>query len=493
MNIPLVTSLIDGATVPEQTGAYVMSVFDPSSEAETARLQEADETEVDRAVSAARNAFPAWAGMHANQRNDILYAINDRLKAHAPELAELEARTTGLPIRGISGLIGRAAENFRAFAEVASTMSGETYGQNADYLTYVTREPRGVGALIAPWNAPLALGSMRLATCIAFGNTAVIKPSEFTPQSITRMVEIMHEAGLPKGVVNVVNGRGDVTGRSLVEHPGIDMVAFTGGTGTGRSIMSTAGCNLKPAITELGGKSAAIVTESADFDRTINGTLAAIYASNGQQCLGGSRILVQRSIADRFIAEFVRRTEAIRIGDPCDPNTEMGPLAYAAHHDRVLSYIDIAKAEGSELLTGGDRPDGFATGYYVRPIAMLAKDNGSRVCQEEIFGPFATFLIYDTLDEAIEIANASPFGLVAYVWTGDLAQAMRCSKEIRAGTIWVNTPMMRELRAPFGGYGDSGVGRDGATSSADFFTQLKTTSIPLTDTPILPFGASAKI
>lgn len=492
MTIPVVTSLIDGAAVPARADAHVMTAIDPASEAEMAQLVEADAAEVNRAVSSARAAFPAWAGMHTNRRNDILFAIDERLKAHASELAELESRSTGLPIRGISGLIARAAENYRAFAEVASTMAGETYSQNADYLTYVTREPRGVGALIAPWNAPLALGSMRLATCIAFGNTAVIKPSEFTPQSITRMVEIMHEAGLPKGVVNVVNGRGGVTGQALVDHPGIDMVGFTGGTGTGRTIMSTAGRNLKPAITELGGKSAAIVTENADFDRAIDGTLAAIYASNGQQCLGGSRILVQRSIADRFIAEFVHRTEAIRIGDPLEPATEMGPLAYAAHRDRVLSYIDIAVAEGGELLTGGDRPVGFDTGYYVRPIAMLAKSNASRVCQEEIFGPFATFLVYDTLDEAIEIANASDFGLVAYVWTGDLRQAMRCSREIRAGTIWVNTPMMRELRAPFGGYGDSGVGRDGATSSADFFTQLKTTSIPLTETPILPFGASAR-
>lgn len=485
---PIATSLIDGAPFAGAGEGFLLDVRNPADETLLCRLREADVGEVDVAVRSARRAFPAWAALPTDQRNDILYAIHDRLIAEAEPLAELEARTTGLPIRNLKGLVHRAAVNFRTFAEVASTLAGETYSQNPGYMTYVTREPKGVAALISPWNAPLALSSMRIATCIAFGNTCVLKPSEYTPQSVLRMVELMHEAGLPPGVVNVVNGRGAITGAALVDHPEIDMVGFTGGTQTGRAIMAAAGRRLKPAIMELGGKSAAIVAPDADLAQAIDGTLAAIYASNGQQCLGGSRILVHRAIAEPFIAEFVRRTKQIRIGDPLDPETEMGPLAFAAHRDRVASYLEIAREEGAQVLCGG-LPEGSGKGYYIEPIAVLAPGNETRVCQEEIFGPFATFLIYDSLDEAIAIANQSEFGLVAYVWTCDLDTAMRCSRDIRAGTIWINTPMMRELRAPFGGYKDSGTGRDGAASSADFFTELKTTSIPLTSPSILRFGA----
>lgn len=482
-----ITSLIAGEATAKG-GGYRMAVVDPATEETTAELREADAAEVDLAVGAARRAFPGWAGMSTDRRNDVLLAVDASIRAHGEELAQLEARTTGLPIAGIRPLIDRVAENFRRFAEIASTVSGETFTQNAQFLTYTTREPKGVAALIAPWNAPLALGSMRLATCIAFGNTCVLKPSEYTPESTVRMVEIMHEAGLPAGVVNVVNGRGSVTGEALTTHAEVDMIGFTGGTTTGRRIMAAAGARLKPAIMELGGKSAAIVAPDADFERALDGTLLAIYASNGQQCLGGSRILVHKSIADRFIAAFVERAKAIRIGLPLDPATEMGPLAFAAHRDHVTGYLEVARGDGAEILHGGSRPAGLEKGWYIEPIVALAPDNDARICQEEIFGPFATFLVYSELEEAIEIANSSEFGLVAYVWTRDLATAMTCSRRIRAGTIWVNTPMMRELRAPFGGYRASGIGRDGAQHSAEFFTEAKTTSIPLEDTAIRRLG-----
>jgi acyl-CoA reductase-like NAD-dependent aldehyde dehydrogenase len=486
----IVTSLIDAEPLREG-GGHLLPAYDPATEEPLCALREADAAEVDLAIGSARRAFAGWAALSTDRRNDILYAIHDKLIAHGGELAELEARTTGLPITGVRGHAARAAANFRAFAEVASAMAGETYSQNAGYLTYVTREPKGVAALIAPWNAPIALASMRVATCIAFGNTCVLKPSEYTPQSVVRMVELMHEAGLPPGVVNVVNGRGAVTGEALVSHRDIDMVGFTGGTSTGRAIMAAAGRNLKPVIMELGGKSAAIVTEDADLETAIDGTLVGIYASNGQQCLGGSRILVQRSIAERFIAGFVERAKAIRLGDPLDAGTEMGPLAFAAQRDRVLSYLDVARQDGAELLAGGGRPASLTRGYYVEPIVALAPSNEARICQEEIFGPFATFLIYDDLDEAIAIANRSDFGLVAYVWTENLAAAMACSRRIRAGVVWVNTPMMRELRAPFGGYKESGIGRDGARNSAEFFTEPKTTSIALGKVAMARLGLPA--
>jgi acyl-CoA reductase-like NAD-dependent aldehyde dehydrogenase len=252
--------------------------------------------------------------------------------------------------------------------------------------------------------------------------------------------------------------------------------------------MSAAGKHLKPCILELGGKSANIVHPSADLDRALDGALGGIYSNNGQQCLAGSRILVQRSIAEEFIARFVERTRRIRVGDPMDPATEVGPLAFEGHMQRVLSYVEAARADGATVLTGGGRASGFDRGFFVEPTAVLATSNQCRVCQEEIFGPFATFLVYDTLDEALAVANDSPFGLVAYVWANDLDVVMRASRDLRAGTVWVNTTMVRELRAPFGGYKQSGVGRDGATSSVEFFTELKTTMIPIEPAPLPRFG-----
>jgi acyl-CoA reductase-like NAD-dependent aldehyde dehydrogenase len=487
---PHVTSIIDGKSVAPKSGGEDFAVLNPTTEEPLTRLREADASEVDAAVLSARRAFDSgpWPRMDINDRKDILYSIRDHLRKNAEELMYLESLNVGLPNSSVRMQVGRMARNFEFFAEVASTVHGETYTQTKGFLTYVTREPKGVAGCIAPWNAPLALASMRVATCIPWGNTCVLKPSEYTPLSMRRMVEIFHEAGLPPGVVNLVNGRGAVTGNALVSHPGIDMIGFTGGTVTGRAIAATAGRNLKPIALELGGKSANIILDSANLDRALDGALASIFGNNGQQCLAGSRILVQKSIAANFIERFVERTRNIRIGDPLDPNTEVGPLAFKAHMDRVLSYVEVAKADGGKLLVGGRRAPNFGRGYFIEPTAVLAANNDARVCQEEIFGPFATFLEFDTLDDAITIANRSNFGLVSYVWSDDLTAAMRCSREIRAGTVWINTPLMRELRAPFGGYKESGIGRDGPYSSLDFFTELKATIIPIDPPPLPQFG-----
>jgi acyl-CoA reductase-like NAD-dependent aldehyde dehydrogenase len=489
-----VRSIVAGEPVPEERGGHDLPVVNPASEETLALLREAGAAEVAHAVAAAREAFDRgpWPRMDIDRRKDILYAVRDRIREQADELAGLEVLNTGIPVAHVRGQIARAARNFEFFAEVASTLSGEVYNQSKGYLTWVSREPKGVAALISPWNAPLALSSMRVASCIAFGNTCVLKPSEYTPLAVARMVRLLHEAGLPPGVVNLVNGRGGVTGAALVSSPDIDMVGFTGGTHTGRAIMQAAAANLKPCILELGGKSANIIDRSADPGRALDGALAGIFSNNGQQCLAGSRILVHADIAGSFIERFVERTRRLRIGDPLDAATEIGPLAYAGHLERVLSYVDVARSDGAKLLVGGTRAPGFDKGHYMAPTAVLAPSSRARVCQEEIFGPFATFLTYDTLDEAIAMANDSAFGLACYVWSTNLDVVMRVGREVRAGTIWVNTPMMRELRAPFGGYRQSGVGRDGATSSADFFTELKTTTVPL-DAPVLPrFGAGAE-
>ncbi len=487
---PHVTSLIDGKSVAPGSSGEDIPIINPMTEEVTSRLREADAEEVDAAVRSSRRAFDEgpWPRMDITERKDILYSIRDHLRKNAEELAYLECLNTGLPLQSVRGHVQRMARNFEFFAEVASTVHGETYTQTKGYLTYVTREPKGVAAAIAPWNAPLALASMRVATCIPWGNTCVLKPSEYTPLSMLRMVEIFHEAGLPPGVVNIVNGRGAVTGNALVSHPDIDMIGFTGGTVTGRAIASAAGKNLKPIALELGGKSANIIFDSADLDRALDGALAGIFANNGQQCLAGSRILVQKSIAKQFIERFVERARKIKIGDPMLPTTEVGPLAFRQHMERVLSFVEVAKADGAQLLTGGKRAAQFSKGWYIEPTAVMAPDNDARVCQEEIFGPFATFLTFDTLEQAIQISNQSKFGLVNYVWSNDLHTVMRCSREIRAGTVWVNTPMMRELRAPFGGYKESGIGRDGPMSSLDFFTELKATIIPIDPVTMHRYG-----
>lgn len=483
-----IPSLIGGEPSFSAGGQDIPVIY-PADERQVSSLREADAAEVDAAVRSARSAFDKgpWPRMDVDTRKDILYRIRDVMRANSEELSYLECLNTGLTMDSVARHVERLAKNFEFFAEVISTVSGETYTQAPSYLTYVTHEPRGVGAMMAPWNAPLALASMRVVTCIAFGNTCVLKPSEYTPLSMYRMVELMHEAGLPPGVVNLVNGRGPVTGAALVGHPDVDMIGFTGGTTTGKAIMAEASKYLRPVILELGGKSANIITDSADLDKALDGSLTGIYANNGQQCLAGSRILVQRDIADDFIERFVDRSERIAVGDPMDAGTEIGPLAFKAHLDRVLSFADSAQAEGSKLLTGGARTD-HPKGFYMQPTAVLAPSNDSRVAREEIFGPFATFLIYDTLDEAIQIANDSDFGLVAYVWSEDLRTTLRASRDLRAGTIWVNTPMMRELRAPFGGFKESGIGRDGANASREFFTEEKTTTIPIDDVPLGSFG-----
>ncbi|MCY4477863.1 MAG: aldehyde dehydrogenase [Gammaproteobacteria bacterium] len=498
-------ALPQGIAVPERVRCFIggksvagtgieIPIIYPATEAVIGTLEEAAAAEVDAAVAAARDAFDhgPWPQLGIPERKAMLHSIRSSLLENAEELAFLECLDTGVPIRTIRGRkMDRLTGNFELFAESLSMMAGQTYQQDRKFLTMVTHEPVGVAALIAPWNSPLSLATTKLAPCIAYGNTCVLKPSEHTPMALARMVEILHEAGLPDGVVNLVNGRGPVTGAALVEHPGVDLVSFTGGTETGRSVMSSAAGNLAPVALELGGKSANIITETADFEQALDGALLAIYSNNGQQCLAGSRILVQRSIADRFIERFVERAGQIRLGDPMDPDCEMGPLAFREHFEKVLSYVDIARAEGAELLVGGKRAEGFEAGYYFEPTAVLAPSNGLRVCQEEIFGPFAAIQVYDSLDEAIAIANDTEFGLVAYVWSEDLHTITRATQALRAGTVWVNTPLVREVRAPFGGYKSSGVGRDGVRDCLDFFTEQKTTQIPVGKLSLARLGAGS--
>ncbi len=457
-------------------GGIEIPVLYPATGARVSTLIEDAPADVDRAVARARAAFDRgpWPRTGIERRAEVLRACQAAIARNADELARLECLNTGLVLRELkSRHMMRAAMNFGFFADYILQARGERYDQAEGYMTTVTRDPVGVAALIAPWNAPVALASMKVAAALAFGNTCVLKPSEQTPLALARMVAIL-QGILPEDVLVLVNGRGPVTGAALVAHPGVDRVSFTGGTGTGREIMSAAGRNLTPCTLELGGKSANVIFASADQDRALDGALMGIFSNNGQQCLAGSRILVERSIFDAFTGRFAERAAAIAVGDPTDDATEIGPLASAAHMERVLSF-----AEGSgRLLTGGRRRDDLGPGYFVEPTAIAAPDNAVRAAQEEIFGPFATFLPFDTAEEAAAIANDTAFGLVSYVWSDHLPTVMAMTDALRSGVVWVNTPMMRELRAPFGGVKASGVGREGGQACEAFYTEEKTVTIP---------------
>ena len=438
--------------------------------------------EADVMVGKARAVFDAgtWRNRSAAERAATMRRVSDIIRDHADELARLQTLETSIVIGQSRGMhVNRTAENFTFFADVLAGLAGESYEQTGRYLTIVTREPVGVALLIAPWNAPLVLASMKLAAALALGNSVIIKPSEYAPLAVLRLVELIKEAGIPDGVVQVACGTGAGIGNTLVAHPGVDVVGFIGGTSTGKRIMANAATGLKKVGLELGGKSANIVLASADLERAIDGSLLAIFAGNGEQCLAGSRIMVEHSVADVFIERFVARVKQLKIGDPFDPASEIGPMAFAAHYERLLEFADTAqRGDGYQVLTGACKAPGLDQGYYFAPTVVEADGNQLPLCQQELFGPFVTIQRVMGIDDAIARANDSEFGLAAYIWSNDLPSVMRARRELRAGTIWVNTPMARDLRAPFGGFKNSGIGRDGLPGSIELFSEEKTTMIP---------------
>ncbi|MEM5470285.1 aldehyde dehydrogenase [Hoeflea sp. AS60] len=461
------------------SGSEEIGVFDPTTEKQVATLFESSADEVDAAVSAARMAFDKgpWGRATVAERQLALNAIHDAILSHADELALLETINTGIPLAQTRTVhIPRAAYNFRFFAEYINQAGGDVFTQEPGLMSLVTYEPIGVCALIGPWNMPLGLTAMKIAGALAFGNTCVVKPSELTPLTVTRLFEII-EGILPEGVMNLVNGRGHVTGTSLVSHPGIDMVSFTGGTVTGAAILGSLAKGIKGSAMELGGKSANIVFADSDFEQAVDAALMSSFMNNGQMCLAGSRIFVDRKISDRFIDSFTRRVKALKIGDPALSGTEIGPMINHSQRERMERYAGSGLGEGATLLAGGHRCANLNTGFFFEPTAMLAPTNELAICQEEIFGPFAALQLFDDEDEVIAKANDSDFGLVGYVWTEDLNRSMRVASALRTGTVLVNTPIVRDLRTGFGGYKQSGLGREGAKGSQAMFTEMKTTII----------------
>jgi len=465
---------IDNKFVPAVSGK-TFDVSNPHDNSLLAKVSEGDRADVDRAVSAAQAAFPKWSNMAASARGALIYKLAQAIEEDGENLAMIETLDTGHPIRDTRNLdVFRTAAVFRYFAGMADKYEGFVVPVDTGFLNYVTREPVGVVGQIVPWNFPLMFTSWKMGPALAAGNTIVMKPAELTPLSSLKIAELMAEVGFPRGVVNILPGYGAVAGQYLAEHPGVHKIAFTGSTVTGRKIVQASAGNLKRVQLELGGKGANIVFDDADFDAALNGSAFAIFHNQGQACIAGSRLLLHEKITDRFLDRFLKLAASIRLGNPLDPHTEMGPLTSPAHRDRVLSYCKVAREEGGEILLGGKAPADaeLAKGCYVMPTVVRARPK-DRVCQEEVFGPFVTVSTFKDEDEVVALANDTVYGLGGGLWTTNLARAHRVARQIVTGMVWINCYKRANPGSPFGGVRSSGYGRDLGIESIEEYTSPK--------------------
>ncbi|MEE3318678.1 MAG: aldehyde dehydrogenase [Candidatus Thermoplasmatota archaeon] len=455
------------------SGGQWMNNTEPATGSHICRIPLSDASDVDAAVDAARAAQPAWAALSYSERAGWLDRIADALEARYEDIAALESRDTGKPISLARAVDAhRSVSNFRFFAGILREHEEEVF-EMTSATNYVVNKPVGVGALITPWNLPLYLLSWKVAPAIGMGNTVVCKPSELTPLTADLMMRVIDEVGLPAGVVNLVHGEGAGAGAPLVSHSGVDLVSFTGGTSTGEKVAASAAPAFKKLSLELGGKNASIVFADCDMDSTVAGVVRAGFLNQGQVCLCGSRVLVEDSAYAEFRDRFVDAVEAMRIGDPSEESTDLGALISEEHLAKVQGYVELAKQEGGVLLTGGTPclPSGFEGGNWMVPTVIEGLSPDSRCSTEEIFGPVVTLHPFGSEDEAVAIANNTRYGLAGSVWTSDLDKGRRVSEAIDTGMVWVNTWLHRDLRVPFGGVKDSGVGREGGKWSLDFFSE----------------------
>jgi acyl-CoA reductase-like NAD-dependent aldehyde dehydrogenase len=465
---------IGGKFVDAKDGATI-DVLNPHDNSLITRVAEAKAADVDAAVDAAERAFPLWSGMPAAERGKLLLKLADRIEAEADALAHLEAIDTGHPIRDAKNIdVLRTAACYRYFGGMADKFQGSLIPVEAGFLNYVSRAPIGVVGQIVPWNFPLMFTSWKLGPALAAGNTVVMKPSEITPLSTLRIAEMMAEIGFPEGVVNVVIGYGATAGQHLAEHDKVGKISFTGSTAIGRRIVEASKGNLKRVQLELGGKGANIVFEDANLIAAVNGSAWAIFHNQGQACIAGSRLIIHEKVADEFIERFTTLAKSIRLGNPLDPDTEMGPLTSTVHRDRVLSYVEVAKQQGGEILAGGKAPSNpdLAQGCYIEPTIVRAKPT-DRVSQEEVFGPFVTVTTFKDDADALRIANSTEYGLGSGLWTRDLSRAHKMARDIRAGMVWINSYKRVNPGSPFGGVGQSGYGREMGFEAMHDYTEAK--------------------
>jgi 5-carboxymethyl-2-hydroxymuconic-semialdehyde dehydrogenase len=484
-----INHLINGRVV---TGRDYFETVNPATQEVLAEVASGGEDEVNAAVAAAKEAFPKWAAMPPPQRAKLVRKLGDLIAAHVPELSQTETNDTGQPIAQTGKqLIPRAADNFYYFAEMCTRVDGHTYPTET-HLNYTLFHPVGVCALVSPWNVPFMTATWKVAPCLAFGNTAVLKMSELSPMTASRLGELAMEAGIPAGVLNIVHGYGKQAGEPLVRHPDVRAISFTGSTATGNRIVKEAG--LKKFSMELGGKSPFVIFDDANFDRALDAAIFMIFSNNGERCTAGSRILVQQSIYADFAQKFAERAKRITVGDPLDEKTTIGPMISQAHLAKVRSYIELGPKEGATLLCGGlDVPalsDRVKKGNYVVPTVFADVDNRMKIAQEEIFGPVACLIPFKDEADAIAKANDIPYGLSSYVFTENIGRAHRVAASIEAGMCFVNSQNVRDLRQPFGGTKASGTGREGGTWSYEVFLEPKNIAVSLGSHHIPHWGAN---
>lgn len=440
-------------------------------------IPDSDETDINAAVDAAKRAFPAWSTTPATRRAEIMQKIADLIHAKLHQLAEAESIDNGKPISLASTVdIPRAESNIRFFGTAIMHWSSEAHIMEDKAINYTNRKPIGVVGCISPWNLPLYLFTWKIAPAIAAGNCVVAKPSEITPMTAYMLSEICIEAGLPAGVLNIVHGLGTKSGEAIIQHKDIKAISFTGGTKTGEHIAAVAAPKFKKLSLELGGKNPNIIFDDCDFDKMLSTTIRSSFSNQGQICLCGSRILVQKGIAEKFKTAFVEKVKKMTVGNPLLPETKTGAVVSEPHMQKILSYIELAKQEGGKILCGGSRvilPGELSEGYYIEPTVIENLGPQSRCNTEEIFGPVVTIQTFDTEEEALILANATSYGLAASVWTTDLNRAHRFSAAIESGIVWVNCWLLRDLRTPFGGVKNSGVGREGGWDALRFFTEAQ--------------------
>src|SRR2546421_2924151 len=483
---------IDGQWVDAESGK-TFTTPNPATGQTLAEVAEADKADIDKAVNAARRAYEGkWSRMSARDRGRLIYKLSQLIEQNSKELAALETADNGKPIRESQYVdLPQTVENFEYFAGYATKIEGETIPMPGQMFNYTLREPVGVCGQIIPWNFPLLMAAWKLAPALAAGNTVVLKPAEQTPVTAMELAKLIQEAGFPEGVVNIVPGYGETAGAALAAPPGIDKIAFTGSTEVGKLIAKAAAENLTKVSLELGGKAPNVIFADADIDQAVNGAMMGIFFNQGQVCCAGSRIFLEEKVKDEFLDRFKAKAEAVKVGNPMDKATLMGPQVSMEQLDRIKGYVGIARAEGATVLSGGEAPEleaGFENGYFFKPTIFSECTNRMRVAQEEIFGPVSSVITFTDEGDLLRQANDTIYGLSAGIWTRDIVRAHRFARDIKAGVIWINTFNMFNAASPFGGFKQSGYGREMGKHALQLYTQVKSVWVDLSGKPIGWFG-----